>query len=494
MENNKTELGKCDINGFMKVDYGAKHDIGVNNTVVHEFMHHRLVQTTAYGLFLNLLDKVSIIDSKYLKSLDILNYNMIKIQESIATFIEYCSYYKFNDKVKFEDKLEKLKRYNNKYYKYIKTLLFLIDEERIQVDTKIKMAVFLAYAVFDIDLTEINIEIMQDGRKLEKFFSNEENSYKYLPVTRFKILTKELEKYLKEVKDIDYGYIENLISTHNKVPQNKHKTTEEDIIKYIEKLVGNSQYNKAILKLISKMKVVHDDSALSGVAIQSLNLYEQVTISYDEYDNIANNVMIPIVCFFGVHTNNNILVNILSGSCDLKNGLEAIDGIQVNYTSVQNQKNYQIEDFSLDKLLNDTKSIKVMDILSYFAIDKMVNELVQSSGQDLYVYSSIPYNYISLYLKDFITNEYKYRVIQYENFNIIVVLINYNIRVMIPMETISGEKFFDDLATKKCRFQLIGTNDEQPYDEFILRNDEDLRIYDTIVNAYLQTELKGIEK
>lgn len=488
--NIKTELGECDISGLIKVDYAAEHEIGVNNTVVHEFIHNQLCKTTYYGIFLDILNIISKIDKQYVYSVNLLEGKMIWVQEAIATFIQYSSYYRNNEKNKLSDQINRLKRENKKYYKFLKPLVFLFYDDRIDIDDKIRLVMFLAYSIMNIDLTDIDSKILNGKRKLERYITNEHNRYKYLPKIRFNLIVNSLNKYFKETDKLNYEEIEEIILKHSSIPvfQNKDKSLDR-IINYMKKLSSESKYSKEIEAVISKMKVVNDELALSGVAIQSLNLYDKEEISYNDYSNMK--VTIPIVAFIGIAVNRSGMVQTILNNNE--NDDNFIDGFSAIFTSITHKKNFLIEDLSINEFLKDKKCIKVIDMVAYFMKEGLIQDLLNDNDQEIYVISSMPYDYISSYLKGFITNTYKYRILEFEdyNFSAIIVHINNRVKVIILIEYIASLKFFDDLATKKCKFEIISTTDEQPYDNYIFRNEDDIFIYNTIVNAYLQTELKN---
>lgn len=482
---NKSKLGLCETSGLIKVDYAADHEIGVDNTVVHEFIHNQFFNTSYYGIFLGLLDNITTIDKQYLKTVELLEYYMTKPQESIATFFEYISYYKFHGKEEFLIKLSDLKSNNKKYYDYLDMLLFLINEERIDIDTKSNLVMYLGFSVFAIDLTDINIELMKNHNKLEKFIINQNNSPKYLPITRFRLLLKDLKKYLTETKEINTNDINNIILYNDKVPvfESKDKSVN-NIMDYMRNLSNDSKYNSQITKLLSSAKQADDYMALTGVSIQSLNEYNTKTILYNDY--IKLNSDIPIVAFIAMYIVQEDLVKALSNPATIN--INEYNKFTVKFVNYEKQENYTIKDLSFDKFIHDNKSIKTLELTTYIFFEEYIKDLFRNSEQNLYVISSLPYDYISMYFKAFISNTYKYRIIDFDHFSVIVLSITEKIKVLIPIETLAGIKFYEDLSTKKCKFDLISTTDEEPYDTYIYRNNNDLFLYELIINSYLQTE------
>lgn len=477
----KTQLGVCYTSGQAIVDYAAFHELGVDNTVVHEFIHKQLFDTTYYGMFLQLLTLVSQIDKDYLGIVQILSDNMIKTQEAVATFIEYNCYYKINGMEKFQQKIKDLKRYNKDYYNYVHILEFLFNEKRITFDEKVQIVLCLAYATLSIDLTEIDIKIMKSKNKLNKFIINQNNNNKFLPTTRFKLLVKDLKNYLNENKNIQSQKINDIIlHNSNIISFTNEEKSIKNIVDYIKKLVEDSKFNIKIKSLFSNIKIIQQEKSLLGICIQPLNPYESEELLYKEYIKI--NRKVPSVALVSINFDKNKVIDVLSQGY-MKN-IDVTNGYTAVFMNFEYKKNYYIKDLSLEYIINDDKNIKLIDIVSYLFYEDKINSFIERINKKVYIISTISYDVISLYFDKFIARKYKFRHLLYEKFLIIVVYITDNIKLIIPMEHIAYLRFLEDLKNSKCKFEVI---DSDGYDEFIFRNEDDVDIYNIIMNSYLQT-------
>lgn len=470
-------FGVCEVNGLMRIDYVENSPLGLNSTIAHEFVHSKLVESTSYGQALNLFRIVSGIDKQYENAFKLLNKNMIKVQEIIANSIEYLLYLKKEGSEKFEHKLKMLKLENEEYYKYLMEFEYLIYNENIDIDDKIRIIFFIGRECLNIDLTRIGLGSLK-GKKLGNFLSHQNNSLEFLPNSRFKNISKRLKKYLNENHEIDFKCINDIIYSLPS-PSTENGQEIENIIKYMKLITNSSSNKKMIHKLLDKLTVVDasiDD--LYNLQITPLNKrYKQETINFKEFSNL--DFIVPTVIFCFLEIDESMLKKALE-----EDTVPHLNKLRCIYTNIESKTDYTIEDLDLVKILNDKNNIKVVDLDSYINLGYSPLSLLKK--EPLYILSFVTYSMLRQSYKFILEKNYKYRIISFEGFNIIIVNLNKNINLILLFDPTSYMKFIDDLSSKKCKFEILSTTDDNPFDDTILKSQDDVDIYNIIINAYLK--------
>lgn len=470
-------FGICEVNGLMRVDYVEKSSLGLDSTISHEFIYSKLVESTSYGQALNLFRVVSEIDKQYENAFKVLNKNMIKIQEIIANSIEYLLYLKNEGKIKFESKLEVLKLENYEYYKYLMEFEYLIYNENIDIDDKIKIIFYIGRECLNIDLTSIGLEQLK-GKKLVNFLNHQNNSIKLLPNSRFKNISKNLKKYLEENDEINFKDINNIIYSLPS-PSIKNGQGTQNIIKYMKLITTKSSKKNIIHKLLNKLAVVEsslDDSYKLQIAPLNQR-YKQETISFKEFSDLE--FIIPTVIFCFLEIDGSEVIKALE-----EGDVLYLDRFRCIYTNVEAKTDYVINDLDLIKILNDNKNIKVVDFESYINLD--YSPMLLLKRQPLYVLSFVPYSILKENYKYILERTLRFRILSFEGFNTVIANLDENINLILLFDPKSYMQFISDLSLKECKFEMISATDDEPFDDTIFRSEDDINIYNNIINAYLK--------
>ena len=470
-------FGICEVNGLMRVDYLEKSSLGLDSTIAHEFIHSKLVESTSYGQALNLFRVVSEIDKQYENAFKVLNKNIIKVQEIIANSIEYLLYLKDEGKSKFESKLEVLKLENYEYYKYLMEFEYLIYNENIDIDDKIKIIFSIGRECLNIDLTSIGLEQLK-GKKLVKFLSHQDNSLEFLPNSRFKNISKDLKRYLEENEEINFKDINKIIYSLPS-PSVENGQGTKNIIKYMKLITTKSSKKNIIHKLLNKLTVVEasiDD--LYNLQIAPLNQrYKQETISFKEFSDLE--FIVPTVIFCFLEIDGLVVEKALE-----EDKVPYLDRFRCIYTNIESKTDYTIKDLDLVKILNDKKNIRVVDFDSYINLDYSPMSLLKR--EPLYVLSFVTYSVLRQSYKYILEKNFKFRILSFEGFNMVIVNLDENINLILLFEPRSYMQFISDLSSKECKFEMISTTDDEPFDDTIFRSEDDIDIYNNIINAYLK--------
>lgn len=464
--------GETQTDGLIQIDYLQNHDMGIDSTEIHEYIHSVLIEESPYGKFLFLLDLISTIDCSYLKLVSFFKDNMYNVQEITANTVEYLSFYKCNGKENFYKSLNTLKLDNYKYYQFINKFKFLIDDDRISIDKKISIVFWVGIECLNINLTNIDLNFMEE-KKIKKFTRQTENSLLYLPNSRFSEISSKIKKYLKETKDdLDLNEIEKITYSLNE----NFDISLEVLVNYMERLTCKSKFNLEINRILNKAKYIEKNIGdLPNTQIVSLNdSYEYKELNYKEFESL-NNEDQSIIFIKAIDSKNYRISN-------LKDKLNEINYICINS---QEKKKYIIKDLDLYTIVDNKKFIKVIYLSSYFVIEYSTLNILDL--KDLYVISDISYLDLKIYHKEFLYNQYKFRLMQFPNFYAVIINLEKDINLILLMNYETHNTFLDDIKNGICNFEGILTEKLDQYDELIIKNKNCKEVYNNIVNSYLQS-------
>lgn len=176
-------------------------------TVFHELTHMLITLQSGYGSFLQLFKMIKSINPEYEYIFDFFFSHMIKMQEACSTFSELIFLSTRYDYDVVSDKVNNIKSFNTKYYKYVSRLLFILkymnfknnnfNDFKIPIEHIYNIIKNIAIKSCDIDLTEIDHNFFMEKKILEKISNIDEKTKKYFPNKRFKIAINELKNQLK---------------------------------------------------------------------------------------------------------------------------------------------------------------------------------------------------------------------------------------------------------------------------------------------------------
>lgn len=175
--------------------------------VIHENVHKYLSTLSTVGLLLIMMEKTRIIDGSKKWLFDKLLDSSNKLQEEVATNIEYLSILKNKGIEEYKNKIKELSK-NKTYAKYFRSLNIINENIRTEDEAKRAIDVILIIAILSLS---INLDIFplwefKDEKDFQRYISIENNNVKYNPNKRFKILIKSFfdKKYLQlNYKDIE---------------------------------------------------------------------------------------------------------------------------------------------------------------------------------------------------------------------------------------------------------------------------------------------------
>lgn len=183
-------LGQYRFNNdfFINIDNTADEN---KHVVVHENVHKQLSCMSTIGLLLFMMEKTRIVDDTKKWLFDKLLDSSNKLQEQVATNIEYLWILK---KYGFEEYMKKVKELSNNktYSKYFMSLNIINTNVKTEDDAERAMNEILAIGILslNINLDEFPLWEFKDEKDFQRYLSIENNNIKYNPNTRFKILLK----------------------------------------------------------------------------------------------------------------------------------------------------------------------------------------------------------------------------------------------------------------------------------------------------------------
>ncbi len=205
-----------------RYNLGNDNLIHVENTVHenklitnHEEVHKYLCGYTSYGLALIILKKNDYIDSSYNWILNYFEQNMIRMQEQIATFVEYISVYIEDGKEEYIFRLNELKA-NKRYFNYYRKLLYsdIKLDDQLNAEELKRTIVALGLLSLNINLDTIPFEEFKDEKDIQRFLTKDGNIV-FLPNRRFEILFDYFYRNNQELEDTVKNIIDNSIETED---------------------------------------------------------------------------------------------------------------------------------------------------------------------------------------------------------------------------------------------------------------------------------------
>lgn len=276
------DLGCYNYLSMTKIDIFEHDRLNLKITAIHEYIHSFLTKGTLYGMYCTALYSVNPINPKHDKIFVLLNNNMIKIQETVATLIELIYILAISGQKEMDKHLQELPKPYSSYvysYKYIlnedyaknlyeKYKFYLEDmlgqekmESRIkefksttELKTALNVLGFMvlrnAEIALDINLQEFDNGLWTSKKQMERFLAN--NSSKYQPRARFNAIMKDTlpNTVMYPQKEFTFTIPMN-VALLEKISNEMIFNISEDVInKYVE---DNSEIQN-FSELINKVK------------------------------------------------------------------------------------------------------------------------------------------------------------------------------------------------------------------------------------------------
>ncbi|KGK85439.1 hypothetical protein [Clostridium sp. HMP27] len=264
--------------------------INIDNTidenkhiVIHENVHKQLSSMSTIGLLLIMMEKTRIIDGSKKWLFDNLLDSSNKLQEQVATNIEYLWILQNYGFEQYMKKIEELSK-NKTYAKHFNSLDIINKNVKTADDAKQAIETILLIGILSLN---INLDIFplwefKNEKDFQRYLSMENNNIKYNPNTRFKVLLKYFFKpnYIQA----DYNKVEFVNST-------TYGSDEiNDLCRQtIQKIYKNSQVLDRILQRIlcidskNHIKIDIEDTSVLSAYPTDLNA-KQMKIKYEFTD------------------------------------------------------------------------------------------------------------------------------------------------------------------------------------------------------------------
>lgn len=279
MEQGRYNLGNDNfINTINSIDEN-KHITG------HEEVHKYLCSKSTYGLLLIILQKNRILDFEHKWLLEYLEELMFRMQERIATFVEYLNIYISEGEEAYNKKLNELKE-NTKYFNYLRTLLHskLDWNDSITAETVRQTLLGIGVISLNIDLDKIPFESFEDRKDVQRYLNKDENNKLLLPNRRFEILFNYVYRDSKEYESDALKILANtlILDDNNQINQ-----CVQNAASRLYK--GNPNYSRLMTRAqtIRPAEYINEtnvDSSLLSALPVDMNFKEDSKFKYDLMD------------------------------------------------------------------------------------------------------------------------------------------------------------------------------------------------------------------
>lgn len=490
-------LGEYLYSNFSIVNTFDAHNRGIESTHLHEMIHLALTKTTEYGFFVTIINRVVRFDTSY-KYLDkILTKHMLRLQEGISTFCEIVYHAQKTSLKDALDDLKELKNLNKQYYNYVhpylSRLLFFADSSNKGKYYFTPLELFdivykLAFVSMNCSLVTIPIEVMGNKRRLKPYIE-QKNPQLYLPNSRFIALIKKLNNLLiaapeksvekedilkKTLEDIDVKghYLAIIFDTEAKelYTQMYVDATKQ----YIRDLFSKSNQKDLIYDTVSMFNAKYVD-------IQKLHHYVVPSSFKAMYNGrkVDNNEIMQLadndrgIFFIGIDGTYKKTINTASAYIS-QSVFEEINKlypahILLAYMSLVKKKSfvsmYPIE--NLNTIFFQDKNPVVVN----YKLNEFVSKLQADAGKKFFIYCDRPYSTAVEIINNYALTQKPTKFLQYENMNIVIIRINNNVDLFLPIISILLPDVIRDINSKILNL-TIDDNLEINFDN-----------YDIIVNT-----------
>lgn len=394
----------------------------MNHIIKHEYVHRLLTGASSYGLLLIMMEKASLLDDSKKWIFDSLLDRTLRMQEQIATFVEYIEVLKYSGQEVFSKKILDLKRYNKKYYNYFNEVNQYFIDEKIsekEIDNITQSIIHLGILSLNIELENIPFKKWEHFKDIQRFYTDKENLLKYSPNKRFEILLKwflgKKEKYA-----VDANYIVENSCEYNL-----------DIVKYVIPSIcdiySDSSGLEYIIQRVSKFETVTLDEGDGGDLahyhafpsfVENIQAFE---VNHDSVEGIIKRL--------NINTNDSILYfNHILG------GLEGIS--LLSYIPI-NKNDFYLGEYNVYSISSIMERVNNPIVFGqsklYMSIKKDILE--HSPGKKIYIHMD---NAIASSW-NIISNEFsdsKYILIPQENYDIIAIRNTNHILIQVVIKGI----------------------------------------------------------
>lgn len=292
-------------------DFEAKYSINLQTptqetftTVFHELTHMLITLQSGYGTFLHILKVIKSIDNKYNYIYNFFFKHMEKMQEACSTFSELIFMLIGKNCNNVPEKIEEMKLFNSRYYKFVLPLLFILkyldcktespNSFKIPIEEIYNIVKEIAIKSCDVDVTKISFEYFMHKKTLEKISNVDDLVRTYLPNKRFEIAINELNKQLNIYSNQLYSeekmtiILQDVYSVAFKCNFVKDYSTTDDYKRRLKDIVKKSKlFILGLYKDSKDYDIINDrvsDISVSEISIERLPAYSIPFSTNDQYN------------------------------------------------------------------------------------------------------------------------------------------------------------------------------------------------------------------
>lgn len=481
------EQGRYEFRNYTAIDVVENDELDMNITVIHEYIHLILTQSTAWGTFCYRLVRINAFDNTYSHLISEFIDLSRKAHEGTAVFFECVYIIKTSGYDKYNEYINNLRKHNPKYHSYIKPLLKFIDitqQTNISIDEVKELIYQLAIASLNSNILEIEIDKLKTRKSFTKFKSNGSNANKYFPNTRFSNLIKSAYKLVKD----DYS-INDIIRKVKYEVEIYNPIDEKGINEfkcYMMNMYENSRNKNEIDNYLNEIKLKYMD--IKDVVHQSIpgNLSGDSynIVDYKEYKSFIkkNNDIKDIAFVLG--DGSNIFSQISRYTHirdeDKENILETMNINKETFIiSYMNYINKEIAYTKIDseELLSHINEInKFVIVINYKTFnfnENIISNFKYNIEQKIYIYCDRSYTH-SKEIIERISDIHSYTFIDFDKVKLLVISINEKIEFILPILNTAYKDCWEYMDIK------YGSNLIKRID------DKSIDVYELIINTMLQ--------
>ena len=493
-------------------------------TPLHEHTHRVLsVQSIVGELLWSLRKMTKLAYINHEKDYDIMNLMTktlvkysLKTQEGTAVFVECIIILEQKGINDCKEYIENLRLFNRKYYNFFRPLKFIFDKVLKEKNSKLRLLTMRGMLVLAIDalnaeIYNTDIEVWREKKTLKKYFSYADNAKKFLPDTRFiNSLNWIMKKNTTCCKELIFLIQERLNDNHF-AARTKDSTLRElnntknfllslfasstniqfyrrqlDSI-YVKEEDANKLFLQQIPSTFNKNKIDRMDLKKEREDFLRLinNNYSMIFLLGDLY--LVRKVILSYCGLNSKSINDGILGNLLPIKHDSMDKItkEFIVGYDLKKEKIiSGILNKEDIEYILKEIQNysETKGILLVSFSDFdFCNNCIINH--EEIDRTTYVYCDNTYEKIQIYFDMWSKKKIYCRFMQFGDMIVLLIRFAPKCIFILPMTSSVGNEAIGDIKQNWPNIIFAEKNETSTYDDFILKNDDDIMVINIIINS-----------
>lgn len=465
-------------------------------TSIHEFQHFILTTRSNYGMILYALRKLQRTADWYAYSketkrqctafMKFLIQHSIKVQEGIATFVQWYFIYRSGNKIEADQFFKELPK---EYCEYIKPLSVIIEKIKLcssnfeKTDVYVSLVIALGLDALNIPIDDLMEKRITSKKEYDKFCSYENNAEIFYPNSKYKKNIKKIEKNMKT--DTLENVIKQMINKeifNNDIEFIQEKFSK--VKKYVGSVFKDSKEYMIIEKTLNEIRPEAKD--LEDALFEELPMI--VPLKNDIRSILAEKIFSKIdekKYGFTLFLLGNIYLkgygqNVQNVNTYLKKNSEKFTSVLFYDLSLRQQYVSNMNNDTLKHILNKPDS-ELNFVVNYKAYNYNSHEIINIGkyNHNIYIYCDRTYQNTKKYINKFGTHKVLFTALKYQSMYILIFYIYKQTYFFLPVTDSYFNMIVSDIEKEWSYFENV--IDENPIDGKVIIDKKQKKEIDIMV-------------